>query len=255
MKILGSQEAFHSPSDVRFKSLLRIKPSMNRSDWITWSLSPNGIYSVASNYKLRFRNSDIAECSNKYKEEDIIHALWLCPKAQTVWKHLGFPKIIPRNIKKAADVFWWLYDHLLKEDFIKFMGLTWLVWQRRNSFVFQHKIIDDKIWTSWALDLIALHLEPHQQTLKNPTIQPNLSWQPPPQNFFLINSHASLVFGQAGCGISVVIRDPNGSLVVAKTAYIPACFSVLLAEAAAILLGVQLAIRWSISNAQVGSNS
>ncbi|KAF4399834.1 hypothetical protein G4B88_021048 [Cannabis sativa] len=134
---------------------LGIKLSLNRSDWITWSMTPNGIYSVASGYKLRFQNPDLAECSNKskvqtwwkfiwgscltpkmknviwrvfnhwiptkvelvkrgmaldtccdlckFQEEDICHALWLCLKVQNVWKQLGFPKLIPLKIQKAAD--------------------------------------------------------------------------------------------------------------------------------------------------------
>ncbi|KAF4382136.1 hypothetical protein G4B88_009426 [Cannabis sativa] len=186
--------------------------------------------------------------------EDICHALWHCPKVQKVWKLFGFRKLIPLLLTKAADVLWWLHEYLHNEEFFKFMGLTWSIWQRRNSFVFKHKIIDERIWTSWDLDLISTHLEPHQQTRKIPAIQPNSSWIPPPQKFFLINTDASLNSGQQGCAISAVIRDPNGVLVVAETTYIPGCLSVLLAEATAILLGIQLAIRWSISNAQVGSD-
>ncbi|KAM6556400.1 hypothetical protein CsatB_003419 [Cannabis sativa] len=287
--------------------VLGIKPAINRSDWITWSPSPNGVYSVASGYKLRFQNPNVAECSNKsqikswwkfiwgshltpkiknfiwrvfnhwiptklelakqgmvidthcelctFQNEDICHALWHCPKVQNIWKLFGFPKLIPLNLTKAADVLWWLHEHLPNEEFFKFMGLTWLVWQRRNNFVFQHKILDEKIWTSWAIDLISTHLEPHQKTSKNPAMKLNSAWIPPQQNYFLINTDASLIAGQQGCGLSAVIRDPKGGLVVAATSFIPGCLSVLLAEANAVHLGIQLAIRWSITNAQVGSDS
>ncbi|KAF4369030.1 hypothetical protein F8388_013359 [Cannabis sativa] len=287
--------------------VLGIKPAINRSDWITWSPSPNGIYSVASGYKLRFQNPNVAECSNKsqikswwkfiwgshltlkinnfiwrvfnhwiptklelakrgmvidthcelctFQNEDICHALWHCPKVQNIWKLFGFPKLIPLNLKKAADVLWWLHEHLPKEEFFKFMGLTWLVRQRRNNFVFQHKILDEKIWTSWAMDLIFTHLEPHQKTSKTTAMKLNSAWIPPPHNYFLSNTDASLIAGQKGCGLSAVIRDPKGGLVVAATSFIPGCLSVLLAEANAVHLGIQLAIRWSITNAQVGSDS
>ncbi|KAF4376330.1 hypothetical protein F8388_026130 [Cannabis sativa] len=189
------------------------------------------------------------------ENEDICHALWPCSKVQNVWKLFGFPKLIPLNLTKAANVLWWLHEHLPNEEFFKFMGLTWLVWQRRNNFVFQHKILDKKIWTSWAIDLISTHLEPHQKTSKNPAMKLNSAWIPPPQNYFLINTDASLIAGQQGCGLSAVIRDPKGGLVVAATSFIPGCLSILLAEANAVHLGIQLAIRWSITNAQVGSDS
>uniref|UniRef100_A0A803PZ98 Reverse transcriptase domain-containing protein n=1 Tax=Cannabis sativa TaxID=3483 RepID=A0A803PZ98_CANSA len=287
--------------------VLDIKPAINWSDWITWSPSPNGVYSVASGYKLRFQNPNVEECSNKsqikswwkfiwgshltpkiknfiwrvfnhwiptklelakrgmvidthcelctFQNEDICHALWHCSKVQNIWKLFGFPKLIPLNLTKAADVLWWLHEHLPNEEFFKFMGLTWLVWQRRNNFVFQHKILDEKIWTSWAIDLISTHLEPHQKTSKNPAMKLNSAWIPPPQNYFLINTDASLIAGQQGCGLSAVIRDPKGGLVVAATSFIPGYLSIPLAEANVVNLGIQLAIRWSITNAQVGSDS
>uniref|UniRef100_A0A803QJD9 RNase H type-1 domain-containing protein n=1 Tax=Cannabis sativa TaxID=3483 RepID=A0A803QJD9_CANSA len=191
----------------------------------------------------------------KNQEEDICHALWLCPKVQNVWKKLGFSKLIPPDVHKAADVLWWLLDHLPKDDLIRVMGLSWLVWQRRNSFVFQHKAPDDHLWTNWALDLLALHLGPNQQVFKIPAIQPFFTWQSPPKGYFLINTDASLEYGQAGCGLSAVIRDSDNFLVVAEVELILGCLSVLLVEAAAILLGVKLALRWPISNAQVGSDS
>ncbi|XP_060974267.1 uncharacterized protein LOC133039395 [Cannabis sativa] len=235
--------------------VLGITPLVNNSDWITWSMTPNGIYSVASGYKLRFKNPDLPECSNLSKDEDICHALWLCPKVKNIWKQLGFTKIIPQHNSQAADVLWWLHDHLPKEDFFKFIGLSWLVWQRRNSFVFQNKSIDDQAWIYWALDLLAIHLEPHQKLLTVPTIKPVTAWQPPPNGVYMINTDASLIYGRPGCGISAVIRDSKGSLVVAATTFLPGCLSVLLAEAEAILQGIKLARRWSIPNVQVGSDS
>ncbi|KAF4354327.1 hypothetical protein F8388_022989 [Cannabis sativa] len=140
----------------------------------------------------------------KNQEEDICHALWLCPKVQNVWKKLGFSKLIPPDVHKAADVLWWLLDHLPKDDLIRVMGLSWLVWQRRNSFVFQHK--------------------------------------------------ARPLMDQLGVGSSCFASGAKPA-VVAEVELILGCLSVLLVEAAAILLGVKLALRWPISNAQVGSDS
>ncbi|KAF4401860.1 hypothetical protein G4B88_013147 [Cannabis sativa] len=212
----------------------------------------NSNEAISTDPTIARRKDDAKEIS---VNENICHALWHCPKVQNVWKLFGFPKLIPLNLTKVADVLWWVHEHLPNEEFFKFMGLTWLVWQRRNNFVFQHKILDENIWTSWAIDLISTHLEPHQKTSKNPAMKLNFAWIPPPQNYFLINTDASLIARQQGCGLSAVIRDPKGGLVVAATSFIPGCLSVLLAEANAVHLGIQLAIRWSITNAQVGSDS
>uniref|UniRef100_A0A803QIL1 Reverse transcriptase domain-containing protein n=1 Tax=Cannabis sativa TaxID=3483 RepID=A0A803QIL1_CANSA len=74
--------------------VLGIKLSINRSDWITWSMTPNGIYSVASGYKLRFQNSDLAECSNK-------------SKVQTWWKFIWGSRLTP----KMKNVIWRVFNH------------------------------------------------------------------------------------------------------------------------------------------------
>ncbi|KAF4347944.1 hypothetical protein G4B88_014951 [Cannabis sativa] len=287
--------------------VLGIKLPMNKPDWITWHSSPNGIYSVASGYKLRFTNPITAECSNKssikawwkfvwgsiltskmknflwrmfhhwlptkieltrrgmaldtrcdlcnQQEEDICHALWLCPKTLKLWKHLGSLQHFPSLITNAADFIWWLKDHIPKDVFLKFIGFSWLVWQRRNSFIFQHKALNDQMWINWASDLLELHLGSNQKS--PPTIAPKqvLHWLPPPIDFYLINADASLVVGQPGFSLSAVIRDSKGSLVVAEVEFTPGCSTVLLAEAAAILLSLKLAIRWSIFKAKVCSDS
>ncbi|KAF4372215.1 hypothetical protein F8388_002220 [Cannabis sativa] len=84
--------------------------------------------------------------------------------------------------------------------------------------------------------------------------KPTVSWQPPPSDFHLINTDASLKLGHLGCGLSAIIRNPAGDLVVAEVKYIHGCMTVPMAEAAAIHLGVQLAVRWSINKAWVGSD-
>ncbi|KAF4394884.1 hypothetical protein G4B88_002761 [Cannabis sativa] len=287
--------------------VLGIIPSMHQPDWITWDLTNNGNYSVASGYKLRFSNPDWAACSNNSKlkawwkfiwgskltpkmknfiwkvfnhwiptkvelrkrgmsldancdwclqqEEDICHALWCCPKVQKLWKQLGYSKFKDQNTHNASNFLWWQWEHLTKEEFFRFVGFSWLIWQRRNNYIFQHKVSDNKYWIPWALETIEQHLGmKHQPTVAH-TPSASTTWQPPPKDLVIINTDASLVHGQEGCGLSAVIRDDKGSLIVAETMFIAGCLSVKLAEAAAIHLGLRLAERWSISKAWVASDS
>ncbi|KAF4380083.1 hypothetical protein F8388_018207 [Cannabis sativa] len=80
------------------------------------------------------------------------------------------------------------------------------------------------------------------------------TWTTPPSDVLLINTDAALKMGVLGCGLSAIIRDHAGQLVVAEVAFIHGCLSVQLAEAAAIKLGIQLALRWSIQKARLGSD-
>uniref|UniRef100_A0A803PEX7 RNase H type-1 domain-containing protein n=1 Tax=Cannabis sativa TaxID=3483 RepID=A0A803PEX7_CANSA len=287
--------------------VLGIIPSTHNPDWITWGLTNNGKYSVASGYKLRFNNPDWAACSNNSKlrawwkfiwgssltpkmknfiwkvfnhwlptkvdlrkrgmdvlticdiclqqEENITHALWCCPTVQKTWKRLGYSKLKDCNIHSASEFLWWQWEHLSKEEFIRFVGFTWLIWQRRNQFVFQHRNPNITYWVPWAIETLDQHLGLQHHDPSNSQPKSSSTWTPPPHGMLLINTDASLVQGQEGCGISAAIRNDRGALIVAKTRYIPGCMAVNLAEAAAIHLGIQLAEKWSIKNAWVASDS
>ncbi|KAF4375539.1 hypothetical protein G4B88_022186 [Cannabis sativa] len=188
-------------------------------------------------------------------EEDVCHALWLCPKSLKLWKVLGFSKYFPPLSYHAADFLWWLKDLIPTNDLIWFIGYSWLVWQRRNTFMFQHKSLNDNIWLPWAHDLLEEHLGSHQKLHQISAPKPNMSWNPPHPNSFMINTDASLIIGQAGYSISAVIRDSEGSLLVAETEFVNGYSSILLAEASAILLGLRLALSRSILQAQVASDN
>ncbi|KAF4390987.1 hypothetical protein G4B88_030665 [Cannabis sativa] len=81
-----------------------------------------------------------------------------------------------------------------------------------------------------------------------------VSWSPPPSGTFMINTDASLVVGQPGCGLGMVIRDHLGAVVVAETIFIPGCLSVNMAESLAIRSGLKLADCWSLSNICISSD-
>uniref|UniRef100_A0A803PF28 Reverse transcriptase domain-containing protein n=1 Tax=Cannabis sativa TaxID=3483 RepID=A0A803PF28_CANSA len=254
--------------------VLGIKPHLNNPDWITWHPTPNGTYSVASGYKLRFINPATAECSNLSSIKAWWKFVWgsiLTPKMKNfLWRlfHHWLPTKIELTRRGMAldtrcdlcnqqeeDICHALWDHIPKDDFIRFIGFSWLVWQRRNKFIFQHKGLKDQMWIRWAADLLELQLGSHQNS--PPKISPKqvMKWLPPPLDFCNINTDASLVVGQSGFSLSAVIRDSKGSLVVAEAEFTPGCTTVLQAEAAAILLGLKLAVRWAIFKAQICSDS
>ncbi|KAF4362116.1 hypothetical protein F8388_023968 [Cannabis sativa] len=111
----------------------------------------------------------------------------------------------------------------------------------------------DQIWLEWAVEIIEQQLGLHQQLQTTALSKPN-AWFPPPLDVLLINTDAALKPGEWGCGLSAVIRNYAGELMVAEVVYIHGCLSVQMAEAAAINLGIQLALRRSIQKARVGSD-
>uniref|UniRef100_A0A803PAJ6 RNase H type-1 domain-containing protein n=1 Tax=Cannabis sativa TaxID=3483 RepID=A0A803PAJ6_CANSA len=231
-------------------------PSMQNSDSVTWTLTPNGNYTVASGYKLRFSNPEIAGCSDISKIKAWWSFIWgfrLTPKMKNfIWR--VYNHWIPIKVELSPDVLFELNHHLSKDNMIQFIGLSWLIWKRRNQFVFQHKKPDDSYWIPWALETLDIHLWHGQQQRKVQQSPTKSSWQPPPIGKFLINSDASLVPNHSGCGISAIIRDHNGELIAAETRFIHGFISVVLAETVAIRMGLDLVLRWSCSYVLIGAD-
>ncbi|KAF4401699.1 hypothetical protein G4B88_000747 [Cannabis sativa] len=287
--------------------VLGITPSKERNDTIGWSLTTNGLYTVASGYKLRFRDPNIAECSDnsanrawwkvvwgsrltpkmkifiwrvfhnwlqvktelikrgmsmnitcnrcKSHVEDVCHALWNCPKLHNVWKHFGFIHLFPSSLRHAPDFLMVMKGKLSKEEFIFFIGITWLIWFRRNKCIFQNKDIEDSIWIPWAMEMLELHLASAQKDSISKLSKDKVRWSPHPLGSFIINTDASLIDGQPGCGLGVIILDHLGALVAAATEFIPGCLSVPLAETLAIRLALKLAATKSLQNFYIASDS
>ncbi|KAF4346609.1 hypothetical protein F8388_011696 [Cannabis sativa] len=286
--------------------VLGIIPILSQPDWLSWSLNKNGLYSVASGYKLRFLDPNIAGYSNntplktwwqfiwssklipkmknfiwrvfnqwiptkveltkrgmsldttcvwcKEHEENICHALWLCPKVQKIWKLVGFDTKLFVKFTTAPDFLFFLWKYLSKDKLIHFIGMSWLIWQRRNKFIFQNKVQEEHGWAIWALNQLEEYFE---EVLKPPQVSASIAiqkWLPPPPSFVIINIDASLIQNSMGCGLSAVIRDHKGDLIVAETSFLPSIMSVHLAEAAAIRMGISLAYNKSIPKIIVASD-
>ncbi|KAF4385019.1 hypothetical protein F8388_010617 [Cannabis sativa] len=217
--------------------VLGILPITSRPDWITWSLNPNGQYTVASGYKLRFKNPNLVECLDK-------------STLKAWWKFIWGSKLIP----KMKNFIWRVFNQWMttkveltkRDEMMYFIGVSWLIWQRRNKLLFQNKAQEDHVWVMWAQEVLEVHLGEAFRPRKDIPIQVRKVWQPPLPGFVTLNTDASIIHDKMGCGLSVVIRDHDGNLIVAETKFLPGYFSVYLAEVAAIRLGVNLVCRWSL---------
>ncbi|KAF4395942.1 hypothetical protein F8388_013111 [Cannabis sativa] len=188
------------------------------------------------------------------KEEDICHALWFCPKVLKIWKLAGFDTQNFIHMPKASDVLFYLWGKLPKEDLIQFIGLSWLIWQRRNIFIFKHQVQEIHSWVRWALEKLDDFFGECKDPRQDNAVTAKPKWGPPPSDCVMINTDASLIDDKMGYGLSVVLRDSVGDLIVAETVFVPGIASIFLAEAVAVKLGVRLAQKWSVSKAIVAAD-
>uniref|UniRef100_A0A803QB70 Reverse transcriptase domain-containing protein n=1 Tax=Cannabis sativa TaxID=3483 RepID=A0A803QB70_CANSA len=243
-------------------------PSMKTSDSVTWTLTPNGNYTVASGYKLRFSNPDIVGCSDISKIKAWWSFIWgsrLTPKMKNfIWRvyYHWIPVKVElckrgMNIDTSCD---WCKTH--DETLCHALWLCpevqkiWqqLIWKRRNQFIFQHKKHDDSYWLPWALETLDINLWHDLQQQKVQQSPAKSSWQPPPIGKFLINSDASVIPNLSGCGISAIIRNHNGEMLAVETRFIPGFISVVMDETVAIRMGLDLALSWSCSDVVIGAD-
>lgn len=110
----------------------------NASKMLLWRASHDSLPTNLNLFRRKIRESPfcpICEC----EDESALHALWSCLSAQDVWS-LG-----PRRLQKISfvprhffDLVSFLFNMLPEEEMEVFTCTTYLVWKRRNSFVFEN---------------------------------------------------------------------------------------------------------------------
>ncbi|KAF4353537.1 hypothetical protein G4B88_030172 [Cannabis sativa] len=145
-------------------------------------------------------------------------------------------------ISYDADLLFYLWGKLPKRELLQLIGLSWLIWQRRNKLIFKHKAQEIHSWVRWALEQLDEFFGEIPSSRQDRLVKAKQKWVPPPNDFVIINTNASLMVDKLGCGLSVVIRDLAGIV------------SVYLAEVVAVHLGVCLAHRWVVSKEIVASD-
>ncbi|KAF4381240.1 hypothetical protein G4B88_015506 [Cannabis sativa] len=175
-------------------------------------------------------------------------------KVLKIWKLACFDTQNFIHMPKASDVLFYLWGKLPKEDLIQFIGLSWLIWQRRNIFIFKHQVQEIHSWVRWALEKLDDFFGECKDPRQDNAVTAKPKWGPPPSDCVMINTDASLIDDKMGYGLSVVLRDSVGDLIVAETVFVPGIASIFLAEAVAVKLGVRLAQKWSVSKAIVAAD-
>uniref|UniRef100_A0A803NT31 Reverse transcriptase domain-containing protein n=1 Tax=Cannabis sativa TaxID=3483 RepID=A0A803NT31_CANSA len=243
-------------------------------DDLLWHYTINGEYTVASGYvltqleKRSASNKEIerswwkavwhSKLTPKNHVETIGYAIWNCPRLKSVWRETEFWHLFPKDLGLMTDMVEFLIymrKNSSKEEFEIFLGLSWMVWNRRNQRIFQNKNTPMENWTPWALDYISNILQGGTKSKNMKTMKKRDRWVAPHEGTYMLNCDAAVRHGQAGYGIAAVIRDEGGRLVAAETEFKPGVTSVLLAEISAIKIGPRLVHRMKATPFVVASDN
>ncbi|XP_068329845.1 uncharacterized protein [Pyrus communis] len=200
------------------------------------------------------------------QDESVEHMLLLCPWVEPIW--FGGPLSYRVNRASISTLPAWVISFFgsnlgSKEEIARilmYMAVTcWHIWKTRCSFVFDHLGIDPNRVIMATLTSVQGFLEATGASVCRPQRArshpcPPACWGPPCSPFMKVNVDASWEAHSKGGFAGVVIRDHEGKFVAAKRGRIGAP-SVAVAEAAAILLGCELAFELELDCIIVESDS
>lgn len=118
---------------------------------------------------------------------------------------------------------------------VKICELLWVIWFKRNQWVFHNKKFQQVQETLSKASSIQL---PSESVLHRPGFKPK-SWIHLPKGFIKANFDASPKQNQA-TGLGVLFRDQSGEILAAASLLLPHCHDPLTVET--------IAFRWEIDN-------
>ncbi|XP_048435986.1 uncharacterized protein LOC125475314 [Pyrus x bretschneideri] len=190
----------------------------------------------------------------------------LCPWVEPIW--FGGPLSYRVNRASISTLPAWVLSffgsNLGSKDeiarILMYLAVTcWHIWKSRCSYIFDHLSLDPNRVIMATLTSVQGFLEATEASVGRPQRacshpRPPACWGPPCSPFLKVNVDASWEAQSKGGYAGVVIRDHEGKFVAAKRGRVGAT-SVAAAEAAAILLGCELAVELELDCIIVESDS
>ncbi|XP_060969810.1 uncharacterized protein LOC133037014 [Cannabis sativa] len=87
--------------------------------------------------------------------ETTIHAHWLCPSLKSIcsgWVLSGLDSL--KDASCYYELLLGCMDTLRRQELELFITLGWRIWNRRNTFVYDHKLVSDNMVSAWAMNYL-----------------------------------------------------------------------------------------------------
>ncbi|KAL5861780.1 hypothetical protein ACOSQ4_003076 [Xanthoceras sorbifolium] len=145
------------------------------------------------------------------------------------------------------EFFVWCCSNLMMDDIRLLVTVLWRVWFRRNKMVHENLKMEVKDIVSWAICYLNDFDDANN---KHPYCQSNqhsVKWKRPPEDWYKLNVDASLKAADNLVGLGAVVRDYQGLFMAGLSRKLVGSVSIEVAEAAAILNGLHLALQSGFS--------
>ena len=190
--------------------------------------------------------------------EDTSHVFWYCLEAQDVWrKSVLWPilKKFPGGPFYALCLF--VSAQWNSEEVGVFLTIIWCLWQRRNKWIFENKMMNAIEVVAWAGRFLGdfLVCSGLDNPIEKKTLAPKALWLAPSDDQIKINVDAAVDSSLEYIGIGVVARDKDGAVLSFLSRRIFGKFSPHLGECLAVREGVCLANFLRLDNWVVESDA
>ncbi|XP_021741826.1 uncharacterized protein LOC110708037 [Chenopodium quinoa] len=176
--------------------------------------------------------------------ESTLHALRDCKFAREIWSKSQFSHVACSRMSTIID--WWesVFTEFDNDEVTSIITLCWAIWGARNSRIMEGKIIEPEDTVKYALKICQEVSEESCKLDVRPgrtaAVSHPETWSIPDQGWHKVDGDAGII-GELGSGLGAVIRDSSGVVCACSSFQAPDKWTTEVAEAKAVLFGLQLA--------------
>ena len=176
----------------------------------------------------------------KDQREDVIHALYHCPKLRGMWSAVQFWN---HGCLKQATSFIDLIGSVFADnrDPTLFSMVAWAIWNRRNNLRLGKPATPLNELVTQAQDRLR-EFQLYNFATITPVGRPPTRWQAPSSNTYKVNFDGTLFTAENSAGLGVVIRNSEGQVMLSLSEKTSLPFTAIEVEALATRRALKLAL-------------
>lgn len=184
--------------------------------------------------------------------ESELHCLKECVIARMVWDESGIGAAVEGVYRSFGDLAMACFERLPREEHGLFMTVCWAIWTARNRWLFEGEACDPGSTMAYVHSLMS-ELEREVDSSPMLRVGGEGRWQPPDEGWVKLNVDGGCVEGLGAC-VGAVIRGEEGIAKLAAAWKVEDRWEPIIAEAKAVLLGMQVAIEFGYRKVIVESD-
>ena len=231
-----------------------------------WRAASNALATEVNKLSRHMKVTGFCRICNREKE-DVLHALYMCPHANHLWKAMRERWQLPTDCDLQASSWDWFRTVLMKTPahlVDHTMLVAWRAWYVRNEITHDKPLPSvegsRRFLCNYANILGNIRNASTEQVLKGKQLvvtqgtdvgiqrrsePPDKHWSKPPDGWVKLTIDGSYKMEDGSAGTGMILRDVSGSIIFSACRSLQSCGDALEAELRSCLEGLELASRYS----------